>query len=119
MILVRGVGGVTSPDRVLYGRKEEEVVDIGGDRITCDEASVGALPQPLLQRVKELCWGQATSIPRAAWLKVGLCFREAEGLSAYGLMAEKGATKGFQLVVQAYIMKHLMFEGRGRKPANR
>ena len=42
-------------------------------------------------------------------------FSQPEQLHAYGLRATKGATKAFQLVVQAYILKHLMFEGKMAK----
>ena len=44
-------------------------------------------------------------------------FLQPEQLHAYGLRATKGATKAFQLVVQAYILKHLMFEGKMAKKA--
>ena len=44
-------------------------------------------------------------------------FSQPEQLHAYGLRATKGATKAFQLVVQAYILKHLMFEGKMAKKA--
>ena len=42
---------------------------------------------------------------------------QPEQLHAFGLLATKGATKAFQLVLQAYILKHLMFEGKMAKKA--
>ena len=42
---------------------------------------------------------------------------QPEQLHAFGLLATKGATKAFQLVVQAYVLKHLMFEGKMAKKA--
>ena len=44
-------------------------------------------------------------------------FSQPEQLHAFGLLAIKGATKAFQLVLQAYILKHLMFEGKMAKKA--
>ena len=54
-------------------------------------------------------------MPRPEWIKTGVMFHEPDGLNAYGLKAVKGATKGFQLVLQAYIMKHLLFEVKNNK----
>ena len=124
----------TSPDRVLYGRKDSEGSTLGGDPITIEEACVStqdhtAVTLPV-QKLKVLCWGNSGSIPRADWIKQGFVFRESEELSAYGLQVKTGATKAFQLVLQvtsttsglysvhvlqAYLLKHLMFEARGRK----
>ena len=54
-------------------------------------------------------------VPRSEWIKTGIVFHDADGLNAYGLKAIKGATKAFQLVLQAYIIKHLLFEGKQSK----
>ena len=54
-------------------------------------------------------------VPRTEWIKTGIVFHDADGLNAYGLKAVKGATKAFQLVLQAYIIKHLLFEGKQNK----
>ena len=48
-------------------------------------------------------------------IKTGLIFNPPEALNAYGLKALKGATKAFQLVLQAYIIKNLLFEGKHKK----
>ena len=84
--------------------------------------------------LKTLCWGGPNIIPRQSWIKIGIMFHEVnllskkldadnlaplqpEQLHAFGLLATKGATKAFQLVLQAYILKHLMFEGKMAKKA--
>ena len=54
-------------------------------------------------------------VPRPEWIKTGLIFNPAEALNAFGLKALKGATKAFQLVLQAYIIKNLLFEGKNKK----
>ena len=56
-------------------------------------------------------------MPLPEWIKTGVVFNEAEQLYAFGLKAMKGATKSFQLVLEAYILKHLMFEGKSAKKA--
>ena len=71
----------------------------------------------VLQNLKTMCWGGPNIVPRPEWIKTGVNFNEPEQLSAFGLKAVKGATKAFQMVVQAYIMKHLMFEGKSAKKA--
>ena len=86
--------------------------------------------------LKTLCWGGPNIIPRQSWIKIGIMlhevnkpfaktfrmlnlapFSQPEQLHAFGLLAIKGATKAFQLVLQAYILKHLMFEGKMAKKA--
>ena len=57
-------------------------------------------------------------VPRPEWIKTGLIFNPAESLNAFGLKALKGATKAFQLVLQAYIIKNLLFEGNGKNKKN-
>ena len=86
----------------------------------------------MVQMLKTVCWGGPNIIPRQSWIKIGIVFHEVtlsqnyllnlsplqpEQLHAFGLLATKGATKAFQLVVQAYILKHLMFEGKMAKKA--
>ena len=56
-------------------------------------------------------------MPQPDWIKTGVVFNEADFLSAFGLKVTKGATKDFQLVLQAYILKHLMFVGKVAKKA--
>ena len=68
-----------------------------------------------IQKLKSICWGGPNIVPRPEWIKTGLIFHPAEALHAYGLKVVKGATKAFQLVLQAYIMKHLLFENKQNK----
>ena len=67
------------------------------------------------QNLKTVCWGGENIVPRQEWIKSGLVFNEADSLYAFGLKAVKGATKAFQLVLEAYVLKHLMFEGKSSK----
>jgi len=105
--------GEEEDDRVLYARKNEEGFstpsDLGGTAITVEDAC----------KLKTVCWGGPNIVPRNEWVKAGLVFHEAEQLFGYGLNAPKGAAKSFQLVLQAYILKHLMFEGKAGKKARR
>ena len=71
----------------------------------------------ILQNLKTVCWGGPNIVPQPEWMKSGVVFNEAENFSAFGLKAMKGATKAFQLVLEAYILKHLMFEGKSAKKA--
>ena len=64
-----------------------------------------------------MCWGGPSIVPGPEWTKTGIIFNEPEKLHAFGLKALKGATKGFQLVLQAYLLKHLLFAGKSRHNA--
>ena len=55
--------------------------------------------------------------PSPEWIKTGIIFNEADNLNAFGLRAVKGATKAFQIVLEAFVLKHLMFEGKASKKA--
>ena len=49
---------------------------------------------------------------------VSFTYKAAKGQeAAFGLKVTQGAPKAFQLILQAYILKHLMFEGRNSKRA--
>ena len=65
--------------------------------------------------MKQFIFQVIFKVPRQEWIKTGIIFHEADGLNAYGLKAMKGATKSFQLILQAYIMKHLLFETKHNK----
>jgi hypothetical protein len=64
-----------------------------------------------------VCWGSPNIIPLPEWIKTGFIFNEAESLYAFGLKAMNGATKAFQIVLESYVLKHLMFEGKSAKKA--
>ena len=53
-------------------------------------------------------------MPGPEWTKTGIRFHEPEKLHAYGLQALRGAVKGFQLVLQSFILKQLLFPGKSR-----
>ena len=69
--------------------------------------------------LKTVCWGGPNVIPRVEWLKTGIIFNEPDNLHAFGLKGIQGATKAFQMILQAYILKHLLFEGKSSKKAAR
>ena len=64
-----------------------------------------------------MLWGGPNIVPGPEWTITGIIFNEPEKLHAFGLKALKGATKGFQLVLQAYLLKHLLFDGKSRHNA--
>ena len=56
-----------------------------------------------------MCWGGPSIVPGAEWIKSGITFNPPEKAQAFGLHTGKGASKGFSIVLQAYILKHLLF----------
>ena len=54
-------------------------------------------------------------MPGSDWLRNGIVFHEAESLHAFGLKAQKGPTKAFQMVIQVCILKYLMFHKFSKK----
>jgi len=100
--------------RVLYARKggedvQSQAVNLGGDKISVEEATT----------LKSICWGGPNIVPRPEWIKTGVEFHPPEVTNAYGLKAIKGATKSFQLILEAYILKHLLFESKQTKRATK
>ena len=67
--------------------------------------------------MKKVCWGGPNIVPMPEWIKTGVVFNEADNLNAFGLKAMNGATKAFQLVLEAFVLKHLMYEGKASKKA--
>ena len=118
---------LSSPDRVLYARKGGEEAEVAGgtalagEKISVDDAIVSSPwpPHPqyslLPQLLKTVCWGGPNIVPRPDWIKTGFVFNPPDICNAYGLKAVKGATKAFQLVLEAYILKQLLFEGKNNK----
>ena len=66
-----------------------------------------------------MCWGNGNMKPSPDWIKTGIIFNESDDLYAFGLKAMKGATKAFQIVLEAFVLKHLMFEGKASKRASK
>ena len=64
-----------------------------------------------------MCWGSPNIKPSPEWIKAGIVFNEADNLYAFGLKAKKGQTKAFQIVLEAFVLKHLMYEGKASKKA--
>ena len=56
-------------------------------------------------------------MPTPDWIKTGIVFNAPGREGAFGLRATQGATKAFQVILQSYILKHLMFERKGSKKA--
>jgi hypothetical protein len=50
--------------------------------------------------------------PKNEWLKAGMKLMPPEDLFAYGIKCPKNGTKNFLLCLQAYLLKHLLFEKR-------
>ena len=50
--------------------------------------------------------------PRNFWLRQGITFYPAEGLFAYGLKTQSNGTKSILMCVQAYLIKHLIFDNK-------
>ena len=55
--------------------------------------------------------------PQSDWLRTGLVFHPSDSLHAFGLKAMKGPTKAFQMAIQTYLIKYLMFHKFSKKNA--
>ena len=69
--------------------------------------------------MKTVCWGSPNIKSLPDWMKTGVVFNEPDNLYAFGLRALTGATKAFQIVLEAFVLKHLMFEGKASKQAEK
>ena len=49
------------------------------------------------------------AMPETDWLRTGIVFHNPGDLHAFGLKTQKGPSKPFQMVLQACILKYLMF----------
>lgn len=102
------------PGRVIYGRKDKEEVQInqnslGGEYITVEDAI----------KLKTLCWGGSKSIIRPEWSRAGLIFHPALTAQSYGLHVGKGSSKPFLLILQAHVLKQLLFHGKAAKKSQK
>ena len=57
--------------------------------------------------------------PKAEWEKQGVVFHTSDQLFAYGLKCPKNSVKNFMLCLEAYFLKHLLFEKKGRTGSQR
>ena len=71
----------------------------------------------LAQKLKEFTWGSANMPPKAEWEKQGVVFHTSDQLFAYGLKCPKNSVRNFLLCLEAYFLKHLLFEKTKKGPA--
>ena len=70
----------------------------------------------ILQNLKHYAWGSANMPPKNEWLKQGIVLHPADGLFAYGVKCPRNGTKNFLMCLEAYFLKHLLFEKKGGRP---
>ena len=72
-----------------------------------------------IKKLKTVCFGGPGMVPESYWLQSGIVFHQHEKLFAFGLKTSYGAQKAFQIILQAFILKHLFFvnKSRGGRPA--
>ena len=113
----------------MYGRKDKEVERpvnknyLGGQPIILEDVLVSDGFSEILQRLiaeyfqklKTVCWGGPKVIPRPEFMRGGIIFNPAKSPQSYGLNALRGASKSFLLLVQSYVLKHLLFHGKSAK----
>lgn len=98
-------------NRVIYARKAGEPVSaevLEGEKIDLELAS----------KLKEFTWGSPNMPPKAEWEKQGVVFHTSDQLFAFGLKCPKNSVKNFLLCLEAYFLKHLLFE-KSKKGAPR
>ena len=61
-----------------------------------------------------MCWGGPNIVPGPEWTKTGIIFHQPGQLQAFGLQTQPGAVKAFQMVLQALVLKQLLFGGNRR-----
>ena len=64
-----------------------------------------------LQKLKTVCFGGPGLVPEPHWLEAGIVLHQPEKLFAFGLKTSHGAQKAFQIILQAFVLKHLFFGG--------
>ena len=65
-----------------------------------------------------MCWGGPELIPGPEWIETGLKFHEPDKEHGFGLRIERELSKSFLILIQAYVLKNLLFRGRS-KPQHR
>ena len=56
--------------------------------------------------------------PKSEWLKQGVPMHPAEGLFAYGVRAPRNGTRNFLICLNAYFLKHLLFDTGKKRTTN-
>ncbi|XP_077344301.1 inactive ubiquitin carboxyl-terminal hydrolase MINDY-4B isoform X1 [Lithobates pipiens] len=97
----------TFPGSVLYSIPRELIIssDLGGQPITIEMA----------MELRKMLFGNTFQTFNYEWKKSFFKFREAFSNLAYALEAEKSGTRAIQMVVQAHIIKHLLFTKDGQE----
>lgn len=57
-------------------------------------------------------FGSAAAPPRGEWTRTAITFGSAKEELPYGLRSARNGTRGLQSVLQAFIIKHLLFDRR-------
>lgn len=57
-------------------------------------------------------FGTTVAPPRGEWLRTGITFREPDKDLSYGLKAARNGTRGLISVLQAEVVKYLLFDKR-------
>ncbi|XP_055606143.1 inactive ubiquitin carboxyl-terminal hydrolase MINDY-4B [Uranotaenia lowii] len=66
--------------------------------------------------LRQAIFGSATSPPRGEWTRTGISMGPFNAEYPYGLRSPRNATRGMQSVLQAFIIKHFIFDSkRGEK----
>ncbi|XP_067014297.1 inactive ubiquitin carboxyl-terminal hydrolase MINDY-4B isoform X2 [Anabrus simplex] len=93
------------PERVLYARKhvlpDQKAPVAGGEPVT--EALAVALRNAVFGAPA------AVPVPRPEWLRTAFTFRPAERELGYGLTGGRSTVRGLLAVVQAHVVRHLLF----------
>ncbi|XP_069829995.1 inactive ubiquitin carboxyl-terminal hydrolase MINDY-4B [Dendropsophus ebraccatus] len=91
----------TSPGSILYSIPRELIIasDLGGQPISIEMAMA----------LRKILFGNTFQTFNYEWKKSFFKFREAFSELAFAIEAEKGGTRAIQLVVQANIIKYLLF----------
>lgn len=69
----------------------------------------------LLLHIKELrktVFGSAAAPPRGEWTRTAITFGSPREELPYGLRSSRNGTRGLQSVLQAFIIKYLLFDRR-------
>lgn len=65
--------------------------------------------------LRQTVFGSAAAPPRGEWTRTGLIFGLPHQELPYGLRCPRNATRGLQSVLQAHIIKYLLFDCRHRE----